>query len=234
MAHNEPGGLLERGVELGVIRAGAEAVAAGQGRAIVVEGPAGIGKTALLAAARAGACEAGLRPLDARATELERAFGFGVARQLLEPAVAGGDPAALFEAPGARPRGAARRRGRRARPLPSGPEGAFVALHGLIVSPPTSPRPAAGAAGGRRAWCDGASLRFLAYLAGRIGQTPVMLVVAARPRGEPGGAAVAELLAEAGAPELLRPEALTDDAAASIVRAAVPRPRRPSAAAATR
>ena len=45
MAHGEPGELLERGVELDVIRAGAEAVAAGEGRAIVVEGPAGIGKT---------------------------------------------------------------------------------------------------------------------------------------------------------------------------------------------
>ncbi len=223
MAHDEPGGLLERDVELGVIRAGAEAVAAGQGRAIVVEGPAGIGKTALVAAARAGAREAGLRPLDARATELERAFGYGVARQLLEPAVAGGDPAALFE-------GAARPAAGLldvplAEPaaLPPGPEGAFAALHGLyrLTANLAADQPLALLVDDAQ-WCDGASLRFLAYLAGRLGQTPVMLVVAARPRGEPGGAAVAELLAEGGAPELLRPEALTDAASASVVRAAVP------------
>ena len=91
MAHGELGGLLERSVELGVIRAAVEAVAAGEGRAVVVEGPAGIGKTALVAAARENAREAGLRPLAARGTELERAFGFGVVRQLLEPAVHDGD-----------------------------------------------------------------------------------------------------------------------------------------------
>ena len=87
MARGEPGELLERSVELDVIRAGAQAAAAGEGRAVVVEGPAGIGKTALVAAARVHAREAGLKPLDARATELERAFGYGVVRQLLEPAV---------------------------------------------------------------------------------------------------------------------------------------------------
>ena len=97
MAHGERRELLERGVELDVIRAGAEAVAAGEGRAIVVEGPAGIGKTALVAAARACADEAGLKPLGARATELERTFGYGVVRQLLEPAVHDGAGTAVFE-----------------------------------------------------------------------------------------------------------------------------------------
>ena len=43
MARGEPGELLERSVELDVIRAGAQAAAAGEGRAVVVEGPAGIG-----------------------------------------------------------------------------------------------------------------------------------------------------------------------------------------------
>ena len=49
----ERGELLERSGELDAIRAGAESVAAGEGRVLVVEGPAGIGKTALIAAARA-------------------------------------------------------------------------------------------------------------------------------------------------------------------------------------
>jgi predicted ATPase len=80
-------GLLERSEELGEIRASAKAVAAGEGHAVVLEGPAGIGKTELLAAARAEAADAGLTPLTARGTELERAFGFGVVRQLFEPVV---------------------------------------------------------------------------------------------------------------------------------------------------
>jgi hypothetical protein len=95
MVHGELGGLLERSDELGAIRAGAQAVAAGEGFAVVVEGPAGIGKTALVAAALAEAREVGLRSLAACGSELERAYGFGVARQLLEPAVHAGDGAAF-------------------------------------------------------------------------------------------------------------------------------------------
>jgi hypothetical protein len=49
----------------------------------------------------------------------------------------------------------------------------------------------------------------------------VLLVVAARPVGEPGGAAVTEMLG-GGAPALLRPPALSDAASAELVRAAVP------------
>ena len=223
MAHHELDELLERSGELGLIRAGAEAVAAGEGRAVVVEGPAGIGKTALVAAARARSCEFGLRPLAARGTELERAFGFGVVRQLLEPAVHDGDGAAAFE-------GAARYAAAlldvpmaEPAPLPLGPEGAFVVVHGLyrLTANLARRRPLALLVDDAH-WADGASLRFLAYLANRLSQVPVLLVVAARPLGEPGGAAVAELLAEGGARALLRPRALSDRASAAVVRAAVP------------
>ena len=225
LAHGELGELLERSVELGVIRAGAEAVAAGEGRAVVVEGPAGIGKTALVAAARAHAREVGLKPLAARGTELERAFGFGVVRQLLEPAVHDGDGTAAFE-------GAARYAAAlldvplaEPAPLPLGPEGAFAVLHGLyrLTANLARRRPLALLVDDAH-WADGASLRFLAYLGNRLSQVPVLLVVAARPLGEPGGAAVAEMLAEGGAPALLRPPALSDDASASSCAAPSPRP----------
>ena len=59
------------------------------------------------------------------------------------------------------------------------------------------------------------------YLGNRLERVRVLLVLAARPLGEPGGAAVAELLAES-APALLRPEALSEDASAALVRSAVP------------
>ena len=223
MAHSEPGELLERSAELEELRAGAEAVAAGEGRAVVVEGPAGIGKSALVAAARAHASEAGLKPLGARATELERAFGYGVVRQLLEPAVHDGAGTAVFE-------GAARYTAAlldvplaEPAPLPLAPEGAFAVLHGLyrLTANLADDQPLALLVDDAQ-WADGASLRFLAYLAGRLSQTPVLLVVAARPLGEPGGAAVAELLAEGAAPLVLRPKPLTDAASADLVRTAVP------------
>ena len=70
-------------------------------------------------------------------------------------------------------------------------------------------------------WADAASLRFLAYLGNRLDQVRVLLVVAARPLGEPAGAGVAEMLAEA-APALLRPQSLSEDASADLVRVAVP------------
>src|SRR5262245_22750449 len=83
-----PVALLEREGELRRIEQGLAAACAGQGCLIVVEGPAGIGKTALLASARAASESAGMRVLRARGAELEHDFAFGVVRQLFEPALA--------------------------------------------------------------------------------------------------------------------------------------------------
>jgi DNA-binding CsgD family transcriptional regulator len=223
MAQLGLGELLERGEEFAAIRASAEAVGGGEGRTVVVEGPPGIGKTALVAAAHVQAREAGLAPLVARGTELERAFGFGVVRQLLEPAVQHGESSGAFT-------GAARYAATlldvpapERTPLPFGPEGALVILDALyrLTANLARRRPLALLVDDAH-WADAASLRFLAYLVNRLSHVRVLLVVAARPRGEPGGAAVAELLTESGAPAVLRPRALTDAASAELVRAAVP------------
>lgn len=216
MTRDGLGELLERSEELGRIAACAEAVAGGEGRVLVVEGPAGIGKTALVAAAEEHARDAGLRAFTARGTELERAFGFGVVRQLFEPVVQDGDHAP-FE--GAARRAAALLDMELAEPayLPLGPEGSFAALHGLYRL--TANLAPLALLVDDAHWADGASRRFLAYLANRIGQLPVLLVVAARPLGEPGGAAVAETLADA---MLLRPEALSGAGSEELLRAAVP------------
>ena len=53
----------------------------------MVDGPAGVGKTSLLDATRAAAAAAGLLTLRARGAELERAFAFGVVRQLFDEVV---------------------------------------------------------------------------------------------------------------------------------------------------
>src|ERR1700678_1307321 len=81
-------GLLERADELAKLRDAIVATAAGTGRLLVIEGPAGIGKTALMRQARLEGAAAGMELMVARGLELEREFGFGVARQLVEAPLA--------------------------------------------------------------------------------------------------------------------------------------------------
>src|SRR5689334_9647236 len=80
--------LLERSAELARIETVLGEARLGRGRFVVIEGPAGIGKTALLAAARATAAGDEMCVLRSRGTELEREFAFGVVRQLVEPPLA--------------------------------------------------------------------------------------------------------------------------------------------------
>ena len=142
--------------------------AGGSGRLVLIEGPAGIGKSGLLAGLRERAQPA-LHVLQARAGELEREFAYGVVRQLFEARVAArgeltgaaAPAAALFETAAtpaqegaasfaalhapllahARPGGGAPRAARDRRPALDGP--ALAAL-------PRLPRAAAGRA--RRCW----------------------------------------------------------------------------------
>ena len=81
------GVLHERERELQMLRDGLDRACAGEGALLVIEGPAGVGKTALIREARVAAGRAGIMPLEARGSELEQPFAFGVVRQLLEPVV---------------------------------------------------------------------------------------------------------------------------------------------------
>src|SRR5262245_56962389 len=83
------GGLYEREGELARVESMLAASRAGRGGVLLVTGPAGIGKTVLLGAARERAGQAGMRVLAGRGGELESGFSFGVARQLFEPLLAG-------------------------------------------------------------------------------------------------------------------------------------------------
>ena len=212
--------LLERELELDAIQTAVATVTGGRGRILALEGPAGIGKSALLRAAEALARDAGLLALTARGTELEQEFGFGVARQLFEPAAsvphdfegAARYAAALLDVELPEPA-----------PLPLGPEGAAVVLHGLsrLLATLARRRPVAFLIDDGH-WADVASLRFLAYLANRLERLPVLVVVAARPAGEPGGAAIGDMLSERCTTGVLRPCALSRDGSERIVSAAVP------------
>ncbi|MGH2949118.1 MAG: ATP-binding protein, partial [Solirubrobacteraceae bacterium] len=74
--------LVEREREVAELGDLVDSARAGEGRAALIEGPAGIGKSALLAQVRRGA--SGALVLAARCSELEREFPFGVVRQLFE------------------------------------------------------------------------------------------------------------------------------------------------------
>ena len=77
--------LLERERELAELDALLLDAKAGEARLALIEGPAGIGKTQLVAELRRRGEAAGMRVLAARGCELEREFPFGVVRQLFEP-----------------------------------------------------------------------------------------------------------------------------------------------------
>src|SRR4051794_29690434 len=73
-----------RDAEIRAVSSALEAAAAGATRAILVVGEAGIGKTALLAAATERARDGGLVVLHARAVEQERDVPFALAAAALE------------------------------------------------------------------------------------------------------------------------------------------------------
>ena len=206
--------LLEREAELGCVGALVDAVAGGVGRVLVVEGPAGIGKTRLLEATRERARAAGLRPLAARATEVEREYAFGLVRALFEPALTEGSDAELLAGPA-----------RLAAPVitlgvPGGPAGIAERLHGLYwLTANLADRDPLVLVVDDAHWADEPSLRALAYLAHRIAELPVGLVVAARP--EAGGVASDLLAAVRAEPvtTVLHPGPLTRAASDALVRA---------------
>src|SRR4051812_43203029 len=80
--------LLERDAAVAQLDTAFAAASGGHGSALLIEGPAGIGKTRLLATARVRAEAAGMRVLAARGGELEADFAFGVVRQLFDTTIA--------------------------------------------------------------------------------------------------------------------------------------------------
>ena len=183
--------LVERELELETVERLLAGARAGSGGAVVFEGPAGIGKSSLLAAARTAAA-AELRVLSARGGELERELPFGIVRQLLEPVVVACDA----EEREALLAGAAAL----AKPVlfaadpEAGAEPSFSALHGLywLTINLADAQPLLVAVDDAH-WADVASLRWLIYLARRLAGVPLALVLATRP-AEPGP--VQELLDE--------------------------------------
>src|SRR5262245_17646573 len=205
--------LLERERELAALAGALREAERGRGGVVLVEAPAGLGKTSLLKAACEAASEAGFACLRARASELERDFAYGCVRQLLEPIVATGSSSGLFEGaaslsePLFAPASAQH-------PAPSA-DRAFSMLHGLywLLNNLADEGPVVLSVDDLH-WCDAESLRFLTYLAPRLEGLTLALIASTR-GGEPVTGDLARLTA---APEttLLRPRPLSVEATARL------------------
>ena len=217
-------GVLERDAELARIEAAVARAQAGHGSLLVVEGPAGIGKSALIGAARAVSEAAGTRTLRARGGELERDFAFGVVRQLLEPALSeapararddllqgpAGVAGRLLGLPGALPEGAEGQ--------VAAPDASFTVLHGLywLCANLAGDRPLVVTVDDAH-WADAPSLRFLAFLLPRLEELSLALVVATRPEAEGAAAPLLGLLLADPLARVIRPAPLSASAVGRLI-----------------
>jgi DNA-binding CsgD family transcriptional regulator len=221
----EPVALLEREREVERIRVAVRAVGRREGGTVVVEGPAGIGKSRLLEEARERALALGIRVFSARATELEQGFPFGIVRQLFErplreadtsererwlqgPAALGAD--VLTGTPKASTEPAAGE--------PAGNPG-YATRHGLywLASNVSTDAPLVLVVDDLQ-WCDAPSASALAFIARRLEGQPLALVIATRPLDPVLTPEAAALVADPAA-DLLRPLPLTQPAMAALVAA---------------
>jgi DNA-binding CsgD family transcriptional regulator/tetratricopeptide (TPR) repeat protein len=208
--------VLERDGELAVLSAAGLAAGAGHGALVLVEGPAGIGKTALLHAACSRPPAPDLRILTARGLALERGFGYGIVRQLIEPVRAAAGPGeweTLLD-------GAA---GLAVRVFDGAAGGdveddvPHATTHGLYwLAANLAARGPLLIVVDDLHWADEPSLRWLAHLAARIDGLPVALVLAAR--GGPDEPPVLDELRACPACTPLRLRPLGQAATAALLR----------------
>jgi DNA-binding CsgD family transcriptional regulator len=208
-----PVSLLERAREQKHLEDVLRAAVAGAGSCTIIEGPPGIGKSALLEFARAVAADAGMTILGARAGELERDYPFDTAIRLLEPRFRRADASERQHL--------LRGRANLARPLIEGPAEVpgdeYSLIHGLYWTMVnlSDEKPLALLLDDAH-WADQHSLSFVAYLGRRLEDLPIALIIASR---RPEGDDEARLLSIVADRDttVLRPELLSDVAVRRIL-----------------
>jgi DNA-binding CsgD family transcriptional regulator len=212
--------LLDRDAELTDLARRLAAARADSGRVIVVEGPAGIGKSTLLAATDRIARMDGAMVLRAVCSPLEQHAAWGMTRQLFEPLRTRAEWGELtVGAAGLAERALAAEAGE---PAHAG-DAMHAAVRGLVwLASNLGERGPAVFVVDDVHWADAPSLRWLAVLARSLGELRLAVVCAVR-SGEP--AAAPELLAEllASAPDQpVRPRPLGPAATETLVRERLP------------
>ena len=217
--------LLERKAELEALTELARRASGGTGGVAVVEGPAGIGKTTLLERAVDVMRGDGVIVSIARGGELERDLPWGVVRDLFERLLGRFTAPAretLFAGAARLARGALYEEAAQSRGSDS--EAVATTLHGLywLTTGIAEHGPVVLAIDDAH-WGDPSSLRFLAYLAARVEELPVAIVLTVR-SGEPGvsGQALAEIAARPWT-TLVRLAPLGEDATKELVAATLGR-----------
>ena len=216
-------GLYEREAELAVLCGAVAAARSGAGGLVVIEGPAGIGKSRLLAEAAAMAAARGMTVLTARGIDLERDAPFGIVSDLFavtlttaargrllsgQAALAG----ALFD-PAARPA--------------ADPSALVRGLYWLTANVADGAVPDGKPAGLLIAvddaqWADRPSLAYLVHLSARIGELPAVLVTAVRSGEHATDQRAVDWLGDQPGARVLRPRALSPEAIGRMVRAELP------------
>jgi predicted ATPase len=212
----EGGVLLERDRELELLDRLVQGALAGEAVLALLEGPAGIGKSSVLAKARDKAGAAGFRVLAARGSDLERELPYGVVRQLFESLLldsecrerwlsGSADAAARVFAPPEEDETAS--------------PGSFGVLHGLfwLTANVAADGPLCLSIDDLQ-WCDRASLRFIAYLERRLEGLRVLVATAARVEdASPDSRLVLDIAHDAAA-VAIRLSALSEDGTVEVVR----------------
>jgi DNA-binding CsgD family transcriptional regulator len=216
--------LFERAQELRSIDHALRQAQAGNGSALVIEGPAGIGKTSLLAAAHALAERHTMAVLAARGHELEEHFPYGIVRQLFERPVEEKSGADLL-AGAAQLAGAVVLGADHSSASAEPQDAALGHLHGLYwLTVNLSQRAPLLITVDDAQLADGPSLRFLLHLTRRLEGVATALLVSIRP-GEKSSSSdlLAQLLLE---PHLgtVRPGPLGQATIAHLVAAGLGRP----------
>jgi DNA-binding CsgD family transcriptional regulator len=173
--------LLERELETAHLQRAVDHSWHGVGRLVVIEGSAGIGKTTLVATTRELARAAGMHVRSARGSELEQNFAFGVVRQLFDPLLATASDAQRSEWLSGAAELAVPLFDARAPMQETAEDSVYPRLHGLywMCCNLARQRPLALCVDDAH-WGDEPSLAFLGFLARRLDELPILLIVAVR------------------------------------------------------
>lgn len=214
--------LLERDGELAAVDAALDGLTAGRGRArgglLAFAGSAGLGKTTLLAEVRRRCAARGCTVLAARGGDQEQQVAFHVARQLLQPRLAGASDADVRAALGGWYGivGPALGLGTADGPPPD-PQGLRDGLDWVLTHIAVHSAPVVLVLDDAH-WADPQSLNWLTAFAPRADELALLLVVAYRPDELPAGAEAFRSLPGRSGHRPLGLEPLTATAVGHLVR----------------